>query len=463
MRDNSQALNQLGLPFASDAQVSRSSYWEANLFANPTNRRVVESYLRTHPEVKPLLNEEPVNTRWFNGQRRLLRPEATVGVPFDLEDDPFMASETLRQLNNTLKAKNYEVVLGVNTEVSFPLDGEIIAEHYRRYESLTKHLWHNRNLFSRLSVRSFFTLINNRNMNKVWGKIVQIPICDAVALNRMCNYPIIRFDADSAGIKYRALPEMAAAIRNNEAHLVKVPVSFRYTRDYAQGSLNYALSYMSYAERQAHTVTNIYALAKDLIENQLHDTEERTYDEESGSGAQLINWMRVLTIARLNDPEQNSDDGENKTFLRIAKLALNSDIAPIKYIDRKVAVHHTLHRRIQKLAAVLRPWQIPLYEDGPEYQTHVQMSRNLSETPPQLRTVEDVMAMIGIMLLRQERVSGRTITLPPGSRYKLLKTIARGTFRQNRWQLESYNDWVAEARRLGAYYLKLSEEGPERQ
>lgn len=377
-------------------------------------------------------------------------------------DDPLMVSETLRQLNAAARLEMFETVICVNGEYPREDDPSEIARQYSQYEALVDYLQGvKKNLFPQVMLRTFLTQIRDRNMNRVWSATLTPIINESIVMGRDPRYPVIRFDLDSTGIRKNAVPALAEAIRNGEAHLVKVPTSFGLRNGLKKNAITYGLDLMDPAERRTEFISFIYALAKDMIESQLEDTEERAYNEESGSGAQIINWMRVLTIARHNDPEQLSDDGENRIFLEIAKVALDKEVAPLRYIDPQKAVHHTSYRRMKKLAATLPPWQIPLSEEGPEYQSYVQMIDGEEKITPhqQIRTLQDVMAMVGVMLMRQEVASEREITLPQLMRARLAHAIDRGKFWHGGQPISSYPDWISEARRLGA--LRLQETSNE--
>ncbi len=427
-------------------------YKETDLLMGPLNWQITHEYAKAHPEFR--LDREPA--RSYRLYSRPYDVQVSVGLTHDIDDDPCMLIDTIRQIHasNIEKKHQIEVVAGINVGLKEKYDKDILRS-LSKFDDLVHLLAATRvSAFPGLPVHAFHMGIENRNMNTVWNRLVQVIVRNSILGRRDAAHPTIRLDPDSTGLSADAIPDMMNAIRSNQAHLIKLPTSFQVPRPSLPFGRRPALEYLSPMERLGYTVTNIYAMTKDLIDAQLEPTEHRTYHEESGSGAQLINWMRVLTCQRREDPAQISDEGENKAFLRIAKLALGKDIAPVLYLDRETAMHHTSHRRIFLQALRIPAWEIPLHEDRPDYETYVQMRSSKNEfSGVRTQTLEHIMAMVGLLFLRQEKVSGRVIHLPQEQQDQLAELVGNQLFQHDGRSLDSYSNWIGEAKRLGAAYL----------
>lgn len=427
---------------------------ENSLFRYP-HRQVVNDYIDTHPSKKYYRSTKLTfpSSRWLS--RSELDPQVGIGVAHDLNDDSYMLIDTLRQIHaSDIEKGKIEVHIGFNTAIRGQPNDDI-TEGVERYENLTDILATNQlALFPGVGIHTFLTHITDRTMNKVWNRLVEA-IADTVIWehrHRDATYPLIRLDSDSRSVTPEALPRMIDAIRGNYAHLIKLPTSFQDIGQPVPTGRYAPSDFLTQKERMAHAVTHLYAVTKDLIDVQLGATEHRTYDEESGSGARLIDWMRVLTCQRQEDPEGISTEGETRAFLRIAKAVLSKEVAPIYYLDRQAALHHTSHRRIFIQALRNPAWRVPLYEDGSDYLPYVNLPCSKDDfSEIQSQTREYAMAMVGILLLRQEKISGREISLPRDQQNQLAELVSDPLFQHGGQSLGM--DWIAEAKRLGTVYL----------
>jgi len=162
--------------------------------------------------------------------------------------------------------------------------------------------------------------------------------------------------------------------------------------------------------------------------------------------------MQVLTCQRQEDPEGVSTEGETRAFVRIAKAVLSKEVSPVYYLDRQTALHHTSHRRIFMQALRNPAWRVPLHEDGSDYLPYVSLPGTKDDFfEIQSQTREYAMAMVGILLLRQEKISRREISLPPDQQNQLAELVSDPLFQHGGQPLGT--DWVTEAKRLGVAYL----------
>ncbi len=420
---------------------------------SPANQEALEAYMDAYPNTRLRLGEGHFSTERCFYNRSLMKDNtATIIVPFDLSGDLLALSETLHQLNTAAAFEEFEVILGAGR--SFSLDGSEAGRDCRKYDDLTKYLYdRQKKLFPSVRLRTALIGTDNSTLDKTWDAALRAVIGESIDFKRSPHYPIIRYDPGSKSMCRLAIRTVAEDVRNKEAHLVKMPASFTYRFGHIENTIEAGLGSTDPTERQAATITFIYALTKDIIESQLQDTEERVTYQETGSGAQLINWIRVLAIARQGKAEHFSEASKNNLFIHIARTALDTTITPLRYAKPKHARIYLSHQHIKELAEIAPPWQLPFlikaFEDG----TYKQMNI----TPqPQRWAAQDVMAMTGIMILRQEALGGHEITIPPQMQTVLAQAIEDGGFWHNEQQPTFNHSWLDKAKQLGALYLERS-------
>lgn len=364
--------------------------------------------------------------------------DVSIGMPFNADDDPSTVIGALHQINQAVNDRTVEVVVGVSSEWT-GTDGQEVLRQNDKYEALIElAALRKRRYFPDIQPRFFMTYIQNRTPQNAWRRVITSILADSLLQQRPLDYPILRFDAGTRAIASGTIENMATAIENNEAHLIKAPSSFKWVR--SSRLLPRQLDELPRRERQAAHVAGIYALAKSIVEGQLGSTEERPYHEESGSGAQLGTWLRIMTAIQNDDPQNKSNKNENSVFLHWAKKLPGSHAAPFRYLDYNAGSHATISDQSRHLAERLRPWHIPLALDG------LSLSELATESAPVQR--RDVIAMVGITLLRQEQACGHKIDVSLGDAQKLTRAIHNGDFYADNQPLLG-STLMANARRLG--------------
>jgi hypothetical protein len=257
----------------------------------------------------------------------------------------------------------------------------------------------------------------------------------------------MRFDSDGTFLLPGSLPNMAAAISQGSAHLIKAPIIFGYS--------NYAKRRVTDSPVE-EKIARLYGIVKNTIEGGLGPYEERTYHEESGSGAQLQAWARFLIDIQTTNPNYMSDSkiGENKHFLGFAKSVLDPNIPPFMYLPPTEALHATSYRRMARLARTQPAWQIPLLEDGAEYETFIEMKRSDGQAERRVRpTKQDLATMVGVMLLRQEAVNGMPVELTRKQVSSIGEILVRCLPWQKGQSIRLRRTWIDDARYRAEKYM----------
>jgi hypothetical protein len=405
-----------------------------------------------------------LDERLLTGGISLTQAEASVIIPFDSEDDVEHLGHTLSQLNKDAAHQLTEVWVPYNVKdvgIDHPEIGTLNEVTASGYKMFCQRLVHRRREdFPSLLLRLRKTHIPARhNMNVVWRECLDMALNESIELQRPGNYPIMRFDADTNELQEGTLPALTQAIRERQAHLVKIATRFGWARP-----LRECLG-LTPVQQAVH----IYGRAKELIESALGEHEERIYHEESGSGATMDNWMRVMTVERCEVPSPSSRDCENRTFLRRAKELLDPETPPFIYLPKEAAWHSTSDRRMVRLMEdeKYRAWQLPALNEETPYRTYMELSHeNARETKSDNDAVvhlDEVATMIGILWVRQEAACGRSIQLSPSAQEGLCQDLAHGNFQDSinatySDALKNHRlgpeDWIMLAKPLGVYALR---------
>jgi len=252
-------------------------------------------------------------------------------------------------------------------------------------------------------------------MNRVLRTAMGVVAVNSYNFHHSLDRPVIRIDADAVDLQRNTVTNTAAAIQLGYGHLVKIPTAFG----------NYS-GELELPDTMASRVAHINSITRYLLKKTLGPHDERSYHEESGSGAQLKDWLLLLNAWEQHDPNYLSNDGENRIFLELGKQVLDPDIPMFYYLPVENGLHVTSHRRIRKLAQHLKPWQIPLSDDGEDYQlfTDLAQQKERSVRP----SVNDVKAMVGIMVLRHEALTKKPAALTSTDLAMLRSEVARANF-----------------------------------